>query len=303
MNQQTSYKKQSRLSLYQFLAELPNFVVMLASLIISRSLIVLVDLMDSLGYTLRTGMVALLSKKLSRNLKYEYNFGVGKIEALSALMCDGIVLLGLISTLGLSIFEIIQPAKPSDLLIVVVGIKVISVSLDTYFFVGQRKIMKQHSSAISKSNYAAAFAALLFDSVTLLSLLIIWLLRDNPISGYITPVVSIIIAAYLIVGCIKRIKSALNDITDKTLDEKIQLKILKVMAKFYDSYNQFYAVKSRKNGELMQVELHISFKQDTCFEQILQFKQQIQQQMTQEIGSCTVDIVLQDDSTEIQVDT
>ena len=103
------------------------------------------------------------------------------------------------------------------------GLKVINVSFDTAFFVKQHKIIKAHRSAISETNYAAALAALLFDSVTLVSLLVMWLLRNDPVGGYISPVISIFVTIYLMFGCIKRTKRALDELTDKTLPEEQQI--------------------------------------------------------------------------------
>ena len=58
----------------------------------------------------------------------------------------------------------------------------------------------------------------------LVSLFAIWLLRDNPIGGYISPVVSIFVAFYLMFGYIKRIQQSLIELTDKTLPEEQQMK-------------------------------------------------------------------------------
>ena len=79
MNEQASYQRQMRMSLMAFLIELPNFIAMAVSAVVSSSVLVWTDLMDSLGNVLGTGIVALLSRKLSRNLKYEYNYGIGKL--------------------------------------------------------------------------------------------------------------------------------------------------------------------------------------------------------------------------------
>ena len=70
--------------------------------------------------------------------------------------------IGLLITLGLSVQAIIVPEQPSEFVIDVVGLKIINVAFDTAFFVKQRKIIKIHNSAISKSNYAEALSALLF---------------------------------------------------------------------------------------------------------------------------------------------
>lgn len=67
------------------------------------------DFVESLGNVLNSGFVALLSRKLSRNLKYEYNYGVGKIEAISALCCDGILICGLVLMVISSVNDFILP--------------------------------------------------------------------------------------------------------------------------------------------------------------------------------------------------
>ena len=292
MSNKDGYKKQKNLSFIQFLAETPSFIAVLVSAILSKTILVFVDLLDSFGNILRTAMVTILSKKLSKDLRFEYNYGVGKIEAIASLICDGIVFFGLLLTLGLSVYSIIFPEQPSDLVIAVVGLKVINVSFDTAFFVKQRKILKTHNSAISETNYAAALAALLFDSVTLVSLLVMWLLRNNPIGGYISPVISIFVAIYLMFGCIRRTRRALDELTDKTLPEEEQMKILNVLTRHYSSYSQFHSINSHKSGDTTRIDIHLSFEQDTTFEEILTLKKQMQEELDSLFGNCIVNIVV-----------
>ena len=292
MSDKDGYKKQKNLSFVQFLAETPSFIAVLVSAILSKTILVFVDLLDSLGNVLRTAMVTILSKKLSKDLRFEYNYGVGKIEAIAALICDGIVFFGLLVTLGISIYSIIFPEPPSDLVIAVVGLKVINVSFDTAFFVKQRKILKTHRSAISETNYAAALAALLFDSVTLVSLLVMWLLRNNPVGGYISPVISIFVAIYLMFGCIRRTRRALDELTDKTLPEEEQMKILNILTRYYSSYSQFHSINSHKSGDVTRIDIHLSFEQDTTFEEILTLKKQMQEELDSLFGNCIVNIVV-----------
>ena len=292
MSNKDGYEKQKNLSFVQFLAETPSFIAVLVSAILSKTILVFVDLLDSFGNILRTAMVTILSKKLSKDLRFEYNYGVGKIEAIASLICDGIVFFGLLSTVGLSFYSIIFPEQPSDLVIAVVGLKVINVSFDTAFFVKQRKILKTHRSAISETNYAAALAALLFDSVTLVSLLVMWLLRNNPIGGYISPVISIFVAIYLMYGCVKRTKRSLDELTDKTLPEEEQMKILNILTRYYSSYSQFHSINSHKSGDATMIDIHLSFEQDTTFEEILALKKQMQEEFDSQLGNCIVNIIM-----------
>ena len=295
MSNPSGYKKQQNLSFIQLLSEAPAFIVTLISAIFANTMLLFVDLMDSFGNLLRTAMVTVLSKKLSKDLRFEYNYGVGKIEAIASLFCNGIVFCGLLLTLGMSIYALVFPDKPSDSIIAVVGLKVINVCFDTSFFVNQRKILKTHHSAISEANYAAAFASLLFDSVTLVSLLAIWLLRNNPIGLYISPVISIVIAIYLVVGCIKRTKVALDDLTDKTLPEKLQMKILGILTRFYSSYSQVFSINSHKIGDMVRIDLYLAFEKDTSAEEIVHFKKQLQEEFDKQIGNCVLNLIMGDE--------
>lgn len=293
MGNKTGYKQQQNLSIAQILAELPSFVAVLVSAILSRNLLVFIDLFDSFMYLISLSLIVILSKKLTKDLRYEYNYGVGKIEAISSLLCDGIAFFGLLIALGLSVREIISPEQPSDFVIAVVGLKVINVVFDTVFYVKQRKITKIHNSAISKANYAEALSALLFDSVALVSLFAMWLLRDNTIGGYISPVVSIFVAIYLMFGYVKRTRQALIELTDKTLPEEEQMKILNILNRYYNSYSQFHSINSHRSGETTRIDIHLSFEKDTTFEEILTLKKQMQGEFDGQFDNCIVNIILE----------
>ncbi|MDY5627869.1 MAG: cation transporter [Clostridia bacterium] len=137
-----NYKKQQRVSFLNFLAELPNFVAVFVSAVLSGSLIVWMDFIDSLCKVADSGFVTLLSRKLKRDLKYEYNYGIGKIEAISSLCCEGILILGLFIIFASSAHELINPKPPSGLIVYVVLLKLINVAFDAFFLKEQYKIKK-----------------------------------------------------------------------------------------------------------------------------------------------------------------
>ena len=295
MSNKSGYKQQQNLSFAQLLAELPSFAAVLVSALLSRNLLVYIDLLDSSMYLVSLVLIVVLSRKLTKDLRYEYNYGVGKIEAIASLLCDGMGFFGLMITLGFSVRAIIFPEQPSELVIAVVALKAINVAFDTAFFAKQHKITRIHNSAISKSNYAEALSALLFDSVALVSLLAMWLLRDNTVGCYIAPVVSIFVAICLMVGYVKRIRQALTELTDKTLPEEEQMKILNILTRYYDSYSQFHSINSHKSGEVTSIDIHISFEKDTTFEEILTLKKQMQDEFDSLFGNCSLNIIAEED--------
>ena len=292
MSDKTGYKEQLSLSSVQLLAEAPNFIASVLSALFSGTVLLYVDLMDSLSYLIRNAMVIFLSSKLSKDLRFEYNYGVGKIEAISSLFGDGIVLFGMCLTLCMSFYSFFYPSKPTEFLIAVVGWKFYDVMWDLAFFSKQRKIYKLNPNALSKTNYAAASGDLLFDSVAWFSLLVMWLLRKTFIVGYISPTVSVFVALYLITGCVKRIKTSLNELTDKTLPEEQQLQILKVLTRYFDSYTQVYSIDSRVNGDTTMIDINLSFEDDTRVEEVTDLQSQMQEQLNSHFGNCVVKITL-----------
>ena len=295
MSNKSGYEKQQNLSIAQLLAELPNFVAVVVSAILSKNLLVYIDLLDSSMYLISLGLIIFLSRKLRKDLRYEYNYGVGKIEAISSLLCDSMGFLGLLITLGFSVQAIIVPEQPSELVIAVVGLKIINVAFDTAFFVKQRKITKIHNSAISKSNYAEALSALLFDSVALVSLFAMWLLRANFIGGYIAPVVSIFVVIYLMVGYAKRIRQSFIELTDKTLPEEQQMKILAILTRYYSSYSQFHSINSQKSGDITRIDIHLSFEKGTSVDEVISLKKKMQDELNQIFENCSANIIVEED--------
>ena len=119
-----------------------------------------------------------------------------------------------------------------------------------------------------------------------------WLLRTNPVGGYIAPVVSIFVAIYLMIGYFKRIRRSLTELTDKTLPEEDQMKILNILTRYYDSYSQIYSINSHKSGDATRIDIHLSFEMNTTFEEILSLKQQMQDEFDSQFGNCIVNIIV-----------
>ena len=295
MSNAAGYKEQKNLSFVQLLAEVPTLIETLLSAIFSGALLLYVDLLDSLGYIIRYALIIIFSKKLSKNLEYEYNYGIGKIEAISSLLCDGLVLFGMFLTVCISIYSVVFPSKPSDLLIGVAGFKLYDIMWDLAFFFKQRKIAKNHHSAITETNYAAALGALLFDVIAFVSLMAMWLLRNNPIGSYISPIVSIFAVVYLTIGCVKRIKTSLNELTDKTLPEEEQIKILNILTKYFSNYSQFHSIDSRKSGELSMIDIHLSFEDGTKVEEVADLQNKIRDELNEQLGKCAVNIIVKNE--------
>ena len=202
------YKRQRRLSLAQFIAELPNFAALTLSAFLTGSLIIWLDFLDSLGNVLRTGTVALITGRLASRRGGD----PARIENRAVLFCDSIVMLGLLLCTALSLWELVTPREPSELLVYVVALKVVNVAFDWVFLREQAKIRKSNPGMLVQSNYTAAVGMLLFDGAELVSLLLISAFRSSTWTWYFSPVVSIFIAAYLAQQCTARLRRTIREL-------------------------------------------------------------------------------------------
>lgn len=292
MEQQSVYKRQQKLTFLLILTELPNFVAVTISAIVSHSLLVWLDFIDTAGNVMSECLVVILSRHISRDLRYAYNYGVGKIEAMTALFSESITLCGLLSVMGFSIFQLFSPNKPSVFLVFVVLLKVINVLVDALFLGEQIKIKKESSTHITQSEYIGNVNALLFDAGALVSLLCVWLMRNLAFSWYISPVLSLGIAIYMFALCLRHIRQAISELSDKTLPEEEQLKILKVLTRHDKEYSRFGGIKSRCNGTSVTVDISVTFSPDTRFEAISRFQKELQEELSREIENCRVAVVI-----------
>ena len=290
--QQEAYKRQQRITGLQLLSELPNFVLVLLSAIVSHSLIVWLDFVDTLGNLLSEVIVTVQSRRMSRDLRYEYNYGVGKVEALTAFFTGAIELSGLLCIAVVSVMQIVSPESPSDLLIYVVALKVVNVLFDLWFLRGQAKIRAVNPSAIAEAEYLGNIGALAFDGGALLALLAVWLLREHHVSWYVSPVLSLVIALVMMVFCVKQIHHAMMELADKTLPEEEQLKILKVLNRHNGEYRRFDSIRSRYTGTTVTVDLAVTFDEETTYRQIEAFRDAVQRELVEEIPNCCVSVIV-----------
>lgn len=296
--QKNSYENQQKVSFLSFLLELPNFVAVTVSAVLSGSLIVWMDFVDSLGNVLNSGFVALLSRKLRRDLKYEYNYGVGKIEAIASLACDGILICGLIFMLISSVNDLLSPKEPSGILIYVVLLKVVNVAFDAVFLRAQYMIKRSAQTAVAVTEFHASLKSFAFDAVALVSLLICWAFREVRAVWYFSPVICIALAVWFFVGALRRAREAVSILTDRTLPEDDQMKILRVLAKFEAKYESFEFLSTRRSGDTVFVDLKLSFEAQTTYAQIKTLCREIQRGIEAQIENSQVSIVISDASIE-----
>lgn len=93
-----------------------------------------------------------------------------------------------------------------------------------------------------------------------------------------------------------RVRKSVGILTDRTLPEKEQLKILNVLSKFYGRYEEFEFLSSRISGDTVYIDLRIKFREETTYAQLKKLCREISREMEKQIRNSRVSIVIDDDT-------
>ncbi|MDO4940567.1 MAG: cation transporter [Erysipelotrichaceae bacterium] len=287
-----AYREQAKVTIISFLVELPNLIAIAISALMSGTLIVWIDFLDSFCNLTREGIISYISIKLQSNLKYKYNYGVAKVEALSSMCCDFVMIVGVCCVFICSIYQIFNPEQPSAMLVYVLIIKIINIIFDSIVLYKQTKIRKVENNSVVQANYEACLKNLFFDVAVLITALVCYELRNNPISCYISPIVCIVISMFFIYKAIKRVSVNIFELTDRTLSEDNQFKIIKILNKHFNQYEKLISIDSHKLGNKIHIDLALDFKDDETYENIVKLSGELAKELKDEIEDCEMSIVI-----------
>lgn len=287
-----TYYDQQKLAVLNFISELPNFIVIVISAICTSSLVVWMDFMDSFICVFRAFLVILIARMLKSNLRYKYNYGIGKIEAFSSVVGDIILILSMILIAGFAVLDIFNPKQPSGLLIAVVPIKMISVGADAWFYYKQKKIFLKANTKVTKSELVNAQKNLAFDSLTLVTVFMLYVFRNVHMIGYVSPVFCLILSFTFIYYAVQSIRGGISELLDETAQESEQFQILKMLAKFHDRFDSLMSINTRYIGDKLNIDLTLGFEPETTYQQINAFVDDVYTELEKEIPNCQVNVVI-----------
>lgn len=290
--QSNLYQDQQKLAFAGLMAELPNFIAVMITAIVSSSLVMWLDVIDSTGNVLNALLVERLSRKLKSNLKYEYNYGVGKIESIASLSVNALALTGLLVIMIYAVKDLIDHDSPGNHLLIPLLLKLVNIICDGLYTYAQWKICKSSKSILSNTELEQAKRATLFDLITFVTLLITYIFDDTAFASYFSPFISLVLAIFFFIQGIKNILRAIAVLTDKSLPEDQQLLILKAINHYYDDYEELLEINSHLNGEVTTVDLHIRFSKNTTYEEIQTFVCKLNQTLNESISNSVVNVII-----------
>ena len=247
------------------LFELPNVLALAVLTILSGSLILALDTLESLSIFSQSFLSFCLSKKLRGDDSFQYDYGMGKIEAFGSFVSAMILFIGLIAVFMASIFVFMNPSQPKEALLFAIIVKICNVSIDIWLLRKQLKTVKGAQSSFIESNVVLWKKSLIFDVISLFTITTSFIFRDISFIVYLDPVMCIGCAVYICALNINIMKESVSDLLDKTLDEKSQLQILSCVSKIWSDIDGFHGVRTRRSGHIIYIDLMASFDGNTPY--------------------------------------
>jgi ferrous-iron efflux pump FieF len=167
----------------------------------------------------------------------------------------------------------------------------IAFALNVWLWLKNYRLASKDPSPIMESQWRL-FRTKAINNLSVISALgLSVLLRRYPWSFYIDPVGSLIVAGFLLHSAYSVASTSVYDLMDRTLEEALQFIVLQELATYFDEYERFHGVRSRKSGGDVYVEIFLEFDGNRKMGEVQSIIDKMKASLEQRIQNSHVSIV------------
>lgn len=260
--------------------------------VISGSVTLYADVIKSGNEILSTFFAWLAMRKITKGGGDVYDYGMGKFETLTGIITGAVMFLSLVLVFAITSFKLLNPSLlHEEGTVLAIGMMAIGVCVNTWLWREKSHIAKKEYSPVMESQVRLFKTKALTDLTVLIALLLVMMLADYEWAIYIDPVASFIVIGSFLFSGYRTISSSLPDLLDKTIDEELQLEVVRALADYFDEYEAFHGVRSRRSGNNIYIELFLEFNGDKKFADVQDVINRIKNTLEQKIPKSSVTIM------------
>lgn len=260
--------------------------------ILSGSVTLYADVIKSGNEILSTFFAWIAMRKITKGGGDTYDYGMGKFETLTGIITGAVMFLSLVLVFAITSYKLLNPSllheEGTFLAIVMMAI---GVCVNTWLWREKSHIAKKEYSPMMESQVRLFKTKALTDLTVLIALVLVMLLADYEWAIYIDPLASFIVIGSFMFSGYRTISSSLPDLLDKTIDEELQLEVVRALAEYFDEYEAFHGVRSRRSGNNIYIELFLEFNGENKFSKIQNTINRIKKTIENEIPRSSVTIM------------
>ncbi|MDO9324120.1 MAG: cation transporter [Methanoregula sp.] len=230
------------------------------AVILSGSMTLFADIIKGANEIIATTFALIIIRRVTIGGKFTYDYGMGKFESLTRIITGGVMFVSLAILLFFTFHRILNP-EHFDMDAAFIGIPLmILVSItDSYHWRKNYRLNQKEPSPIMEAQWRLRRAKTFSDLLILFALVLSVLLVQYSWAEYIDPVASLIIIGFLLFAGYREISSSLPDLFDKTLEEELQIIILKELVGSFEKFDEFHGVRSRRSGARIYIDIYLGF--------------------------------------------
>ncbi len=258
-----SYAIKQRTVLISLIIDFVLWIPDIVAAILSGSIVLFADAVKCANEIIATFFAYLTIRKMAKGGAGAYDYGMGKLETMTSIITGGVMFISLIIVFGVALYRVASPAElVHDGVSLGIILMVIGVSMNSWLWLKNYRFNQKEPSPIMDSQWRLFRAKAFSDFTVLVSLVASLELSAYSWSLYIDPLASFVIAGFLLFSGYRVITSSLPDLLDKTLDEELQMVIVRHLAVFFNDYTALHGVRSRRSGSNVYIEIFLEFDGD-----------------------------------------
>ena len=256
----SDYKEKGRAIVISLIVDFILLLPDIVAAVLANSVTLFADVLKCVNELLATFLAWLTIRRVSKGKDLAYNYGYGKLENLTGMVVAFLIAVSIIIVFYSAIERIKDPVSMHKggvglgIFLMSVGVCVNSwLSLKNY------RIAKKKHSPVMDSQWRLFRAKAFADGCVLLSLILSMALARYSWSLYIDPLASFVIIGFLMFSAYGIISNSIYDLMDKTIEESLQLIIVRELVAYFDEYKSLHGVRSRRSGGDIYIEIFLEF--------------------------------------------
>ncbi|HSQ92797.1 MAG TPA: cation diffusion facilitator family transporter [Methanoregula sp.] len=271
-----------------FILWIPDIV----AAVLSMSIVLFADAVKCANEILATFFAYLTLRKMAKGGAGAYDYGMGKFETVTSIITGGVMFISLALVFFVAIYRIVIPESiVHEGAYLGILLMIIGVTMNTFLWKKNERLYKKEPSPIMDSQWRLFRTKAFSDFSVLLSLIFSLALSHYAWSLYIDPVASFFIAGVLFFSGARVIRSSLPDLLDRTLDEELQMVIVRHLAQFFNDYSALHGVRSRRSGSNVYIEIFLEFEGEKKMCEVQETIDRIRASLETQIPKSRVSIV------------
>ena len=222
-----------------------------------------------------------------------FDYGTGRLQTLGGVV-GAVLYVGLLLVLAMvSVQRCFHPVE-LDRTFTGAGalLQLVAFAVDGWLWLRIRRLARQEFSPVLEMQWQSARADALASLAVFASLGLTLILFQYSWATYLDPFFSLVYIGYAGVSFLPGLMDGIRELSDKSLQEDLQLRIDRRLAENFHGYSAFHGVRSRRSGGRVFIEVALSFPSGQSVAAALETVERLRRGMESDIPGSEVRVAL-----------